>query len=97
MTVVARLDQYSNLLAGEFDEITRSTPGITNSGVFYADEFSENLETTQLVANTFLVYDPLTTEFAMPTFGAGQGTYMRHTSTGTCITYGEIDEITSMV
>lgn len=97
MSVRARLDQYACLLADEFDEITQSTISINNTGIFYANEFSENLETTLVSANTFSPFNIITFSFAEEDFGVGQGVYMRQTSTGTCIIYNEIDEVTTLV
>lgn len=98
MPIVARIDQYANLLTTtEFDEITTSTIRVDSSGIFYANEFSENLESTFVSTNTFAPYDLLTADFASVPYGVGTGTYMRHTNSGVCIVYNEIDEVTNLV
>jgi len=47
-----------------------------------------------LTANVYAPYDILNSEFAMPQYGAGNGTYMRHDYGQNVIVYNEIDEIT---
>jgi hypothetical protein len=62
-------------------------PSITNQNTYISG---------QLVANTYPAYDPITSEFAMPSYGAGTGTYMRYTVNNDCIIYNEIDEVSTI-
>jgi len=97
MPVVARLDLYASMLAGEFDETTANNPSITGLGTYYASEFNENVGiTTTLTANVFAPYDLVYDEFGGTLFGAGQGRYMRQNTDKSVIVYNDIDEVTDL-
>jgi hypothetical protein len=49
-----------------------------------------------LTANVYAPYDILNSEFAMPQYGAGNGTYMRHDYGQNVIVYNDIDEVTDL-
>lgn len=95
MSVVARLNQYASLQSHTFDEVTFTTNKVNTSGIF-SNEFEED-RTAQLQANIYSPYDLITGEIAMASYGSGQGTYMKQTSTNKCIVYNEIDEITPII
>ncbi len=97
MAIVGRLNQYASIQATEFDETTANNPGITNTGIYYSSEFSENVGiATTLTANIFPPYDFVYDEFAGTLYGVGQGRYMRHLTDKTVTVYNEIDEITTI-
>lgn len=97
MPIIARLDQYASMLAGEFDEVTGGNLKISGFGTYFASEFSENVGIgTTLFANVFPPYDIVYDDFGGNLFGPGQGRYMRQYSDKSVIVYNEIDEITSI-
>lgn len=97
MAIIARLDQYASMLAGEFDEVTGGNLRISGLGTYFALEFSENVGIgTTLFANVFPPYDIVYDDFGGNLFGPGQGRYMRQYPDQTVIVYNEIDEVTSI-
>lgn len=50
-----------------------------------------------LTANVYQPYNLIDGEFALPLYGAGQGTYMRQNYAKSLIIYNEIDEITTII
>lgn len=97
MAIIARLDQYASILAGEFDEVSGGNVRISGVGTYFSSEFSENIGIANtLTANVFPPYDIVYDEFTGVLYGLGQGTFMRQNTDNTVIIYNEIDEITTI-
>ena len=97
MVAIVRLNQYAALQVFEIDEITSSNNSFSGVGTFFSAEFSENIGiTTTLRANTYKPYDLITADFGFPSYGPGNGTYVRINTDKSVIVYNEIDEVTTI-